>query len=147
MPMRTCETCGKSFSQGRGRPARWCPEHRNGGGKYGTAHRQLRARTIGQAWGTACVRCGRVLEYGQEIQLDHLDGGGPGDYRGWSHAHCNQAAGARKINRLRAAVNGYRPTARPPAPAIPQVVPKGPNPNIAHDADCKCGELWTSRCW
>jgi predicted nucleic acid-binding Zn-ribbon protein len=147
MPVRVCETCGKSFSQGRGRPARWCPEHRNGGGKYGGEHAKLRAATVGQAWGTACTRCGRVLEWGQAIQLDHVDGGGPSDYRGYSHASCNQAAGARKVNRMRAAVNGYRPTARPAAPdASRALVPEGPNPEIEHGPDCKC-QIWTSRCW
>src|SRR6266487_4561665 len=106
MPVRTCETCGKSFTQGRGRPARWCPEHRHGGGKYGGAHVKLRARTVGQAYGQACTRCGRVLEWGQEIQLDHLDGGGPGDYRGWAHRRCNLSAGGRKGNVIKAAMNG-----------------------------------------
>jgi len=136
-----------SFSQGRGRPARWCPKHRNGAGKYGVDHRKLRAATIGQAWGQACSRCGRVLEWGQEIQLDHLDGAGPGVYRGWSHAHCNQAAGARKINRMRAAMNGrtVRPAARSALP--PALAPvTGPNPDIEHRPGCGCGEMWTSRC-
>jgi hypothetical protein len=137
-----------SFSQGRGRPARWCPKHRNGGGKYGGEHAKLRAATIDRAWGTACSRCGRVLQWGQEIQLDHLDGAGPGVYRGWSHARCNQAAGARKVNRMRAAVNGYRPTSRSAAPVASRpLVPEGPNPGISHSPDCKCGEMWTSRCW
>jgi hypothetical protein len=148
MPVRVCEVCGMSFSQGRGRPARWCPRHRNGGGKYGGDHAKLRARTIASAWGTACTRCGRTLEWGQEIQLDHLDGGGPADYRGYSHAACNQAAGARKVNRMRATLNGraVRPAGgnvQPPAPQLPA----GPNPDIEHRAGCGCGKLWTSRCW
>jgi hypothetical protein len=148
VPIRTCEACGKQFMQGRGRPARYCPAHRHGGGKYDGAHKQRRAATIGQAWGQACTRCGRVLEWGQEIHLDHRDGGGPGDYRGWAHAACNTAAGARKGNRMRAVLNGR--TVRPAAgsvlpPALPPVT--GPNPGIEHRPDCSCGELWTSRCW
>ncbi len=143
MPVRYCEACGRSFAQGRGRPARWCPEHREGGGKYGGGHRKLAAATKDQAWGTPCTRCGRELVPGQEIHLDHLDGGGPADYRGWAHAHCNTSAGAAKGNRQR--VNGT-PAAN--APAVTAVA-------IRHPADCRCGgsaarqpgRFWTSRCW
>lgn len=66
MPVRVCEVCGKSFMQGRGRPARRCPAHRDGGGKYGTEHRKLRAATIGQAWGQACTRCGQTIAWGRK---------------------------------------------------------------------------------
>jgi hypothetical protein len=156
MPTRCCETCGRSFWQGRGRPSRFCPAHRAGGGKYGGAHKQLRAAAIGQAWYTACVRCGLVMLPGQELHLDHLDGGGPGDYRGWAHAHCNTSAGASKGNRMRA--NGRPVTAgiTPAGPPPPPPVPPGPDPSIRHSPDCSCGgtvfypgpdKLWTSRCW
>jgi hypothetical protein len=148
MPVKTCRTCGRTFQQGRGRPSEFCEQHRARGGRYGGDHKKQRAATMAQAWGTACVRCGRVLEWGQEIHLDHRDGGGPGDYRGWAHAHCNTAAGARKGARMRSAVNG-RPVRRtvPGAAQLPPSVPPGRNPHIEHRADCQCGELWTSRCW
>jgi hypothetical protein len=126
-----------SFSQGRGRPARWCPKHRNGGGKYGGEHAKRRAATIGQAWGTACSRCGRTLEWGQEIQLDHLDGGGPGDYRGWSHAACNQAAGARKVNRMRAAVERLQAGPAGWASRIEAAAARGPEPGHRAPAELR----------
>jgi hypothetical protein len=159
VPVKRCEVCGMGFTQGRGRPSRRCPAHRRGGGKYGGAHKQLRAATAGQAYYTPCVRCGRVMLPGQELHLDHLDGGGPGDYRGWAHAHCNMSAGASKANRMRGAVNG-RPMAWSPPAVVPLAVapplPAGPDPSIRHSVDCSCGgavfypgpgSWWTSRCW
>jgi hypothetical protein len=152
VPTRRCETCGRSFWQGRGRPSRFCPAHRDGGGKYGGAHKQLRAATVGQAYGTACVRCGRVMVPGQEIHLDHLDGGGPADYRGWSHSSCNESAGAAKGNRMRGNLNGRIPA---PKPAV--VLRPWPEPgSLSHSPECSCGGTvtgpwpgiqWNSRCW
>jgi hypothetical protein len=160
MPVKCCEVCGKSFTQGRGRPSKRCPAHRAGGGKYGGAHRKLVAVTKDQAWGSPCARCGRVLMYGQEIHLDHLDGGGPADYRGWAHAHCNTSAGASKGNRMRGPLNGRPMAWSPPPPSAPPAVaspiPPGPDPSIRHSPDCACGgslfypgpgKWWTSRCW
>jgi hypothetical protein len=152
MPVRACETCGRTFTQGQGRPARFCPEHRDGGGKYGGEHRKLAAATKDSAWGTPCVRCGRPMLPGQEIHLDHLDGGGPGDYRGWAHAHCNTSAGASKGNRMRGQLNGR---AAGLARAAPLAGPD-PAPDIRHPPECTCrgtvtypgpGGFWTSRCW
>ncbi len=146
MPRRTCETCGRSFAQGRGRPARFCPEHRDGGGKYGGEHRKLAAATKDSAWGTPCVRCGWPMLPGQEIHLDHLDGAGPDVYRGWAHARCNTSAGASKGNRMRGRVNGTPVTN---TPAVTGPVPR-------HPPECACGgrvtypgpgRFWTSRCW
>ncbi len=145
MPRRVCERCGRSFAQGAGRPAKRCPECRPGGGRYGGEHRKLAAATKGQAWGRSCTRCGWPLVPGQEIHLDHADGGGPADYRGWSHAHCNTSAAASKGR-----VNGTPARAAAAGPARPS----GPLPR--HAADCACGGavtwpgprgFWTSRCW
>jgi hypothetical protein len=141
MPVRRCEACGRSFEQGMGRPARFCPEHREGGGRYGGEHRKLAAATKDSAWGTPCTRCGRTMLPGQEIHLDHADGGGPADYRGWSHAYCNVAAG----NRMRGRVNGT-PVTNGLSVTGP-VIPPGPNPDIPHRPDCRCGAMQTSRCW
>ncbi|WP_347351734.1 hypothetical protein [Intrasporangium sp.] len=55
-----------------------------------------------EAYGTPCVRCGRPMLPGQRLDLDHVDGAGPGDYRGFAHAHCNRSAGASRGNRQRA---------------------------------------------
>ena len=156
MPIRCCETCGRTFTQGRGRPARFCPEHRDGGGKYGGAHRKLAAATKDSAWGKPCTRCGRTLVPGMEIQLDHLDGGGPADYRGWSCASCNMSAGASKGNKMRG-MNGHQaPGGWSAAPPPPVVIPPRYEPgSIRHSPDCACGgrvtwwpdRWWTSRCW
>jgi hypothetical protein len=153
VPIRVCETCGRSFTQGRGRPSRFCPAHRDGGGKYGGEHRKLRETTKDQAWGYPCTRCGRVLVPGQEIHLDHLDGGGPADYRGWAHASCNMSAGAAKGNRMRGQLApGGMAAARVVSAPVPPVYEPG---SIRHRPDCACGgrvtwwpgEWWTSRCW
>lgn len=159
MPNRRCETCGRSFYQRTGRPAKRCPDCRPGGGRYGGEHRKLAAATKDQAYYTPCVRCGQAMLPGQELHLDHLDGGGPADYRGWAHAHCNESAAATRGNRMRGRVNG-RPMARPVPPPVPRVVaaplPPGPDPSIRHGPDCRCGgalyypgpgKWWTSRCW
>ena len=160
MPDRVCEHCGASFHQGKGRPARLCPDHR----RYGSEHVALRESTKESAYGTACARCGRELEPGQEIHLDHRDDG-PG-WLGWSHARCNTSAGATHGNRLRA--DAYRAAnGRPPAAGglvaarerasqrlalqrfpVPGHLPPGP-----HEAPCRCRETfsvmgtWPSRCW
>jgi hypothetical protein len=135
MPIKSCEVCGAGFSQGRGRPSKRCPACRDGGGRYGGAHRKLAAATKDSAWGTPCTRCGWPMVPPQEIHLDHVDGGGPADYRGWSHSRCNVSAG----NRNRQRVNG----SSYPAP----VTPPGRNPDIPHSPDCRCGTMQTSRCW
>jgi len=149
---RRCEACGAAFVQGRGRPSKFCPAHRRGGGRYGGAHKKLVATTRDQAYGGPCCRCGRVLAYGQEIHLDHLDGGGPGDYLGWSHASCNIAAAGRG-NRMRGGVNGRPVNGRPVTAPVPAIPP--PVPDIRHSPDCRCGgtvtyepgKFWTSKCW
>jgi hypothetical protein len=166
MPIKRCEVCGKGFSQGRGRPSKRCPACRPGGGRYGGAHKKLVAETRDQAYGRACCRCGGVMLRGQELHLDHADGGGPADYRGWAHAHCNESAAATRGNRMRGQ-NG-----RPVIPVTPAVVPGavyGAQVRAEaaasgrelpafprHSPDCLCGgsvvwpgpgRMWTSRCW
>ena len=161
MPDRTCETCGTSFWQRQGRPARFCPDHR----RYGAEHRALRESTKDSSYGTACARCGQELEPGQEIHLDHADDGR--GWIGWSHGSCNVSAGAAHGNRLRA--DAYRAAAgKPPGRPgslvaarerasqrlalqrfpVPEHLPPGP-----HENPCRCRETfatmgtWPSRCW
>lgn len=147
MPVLRCEACGRGFVQATGRPAKRCADCRGPAAqRYGSAHKRLRAAGIEAAYGTPCTRCGRPLEYGQELHLDHADGGGPGDYRGFSHASCNVGAGNRHRN--------GRPVK--PARQPEQVVLPRPDPSIRHGRDCACGGavcypgpgvFWTSRCW
>ena len=157
MPVRCCETCGRTFTQGRGRPAKRCPEHRESGGRYGGAHRKLRESTKDQAYGRPCARCRKPMLPGEELHLDHLDGGGPADYAGWSHASCNMSSGAAKGNRMRGQVNGQRAPGGPSAVSTTPV-PARPVPepgSIRHDPYCRCGgrvtwqpgQWYTSRCW
>jgi len=68
------------------------------------------------AYGQRCTRCRQLLEEGQILEPDHLDGGGPTDYLGWAHASCNHAAGAARGNRLRAAA--YRALRTGVAPRV-----------------------------
>jgi hypothetical protein len=75
--------------------------------RYGGEHQRKRATERDAAYGTACARCGRQLEPGQPIHLDHAADGHT--YLGWSHARCNLSAGGRKgraIQTGRLVVNG-----------------------------------------
>jgi hypothetical protein len=143
MPQRVCEVCGKGFVQGPGRPARWCPEHR---GKYGAPHQAIRAATLESAYGTPCVRCGRVMAEGQKIHLDHRDDGQ--GYAGFSHESCNTSAGASRGNRMRArrSANG-QPQVRPPSlPPVPVLAARAPLPpcqfHVPSRADCPHSRDW-----
>lgn len=117
MGWRECEACGESFHQARGRPAKRCGRCRESD-RYGPLHQALRANP-GQAVGRPCSRCGGTILEGQAVSPDHVDGGGPHDYRGWAHQRCNVSAGASYGNQLRAAA--YRATRgllSPPPAAI-----------------------------
>jgi hypothetical protein len=61
--------------------------------RYGGDHQALRKAAKPHAYGTPCVRCGRVMRSGEAIELDHRDNE-PG-YLGFSHARCNRQAGGR----------------------------------------------------
>jgi hypothetical protein len=152
VPVLVCETCGNTFFQATGRPARNCPAH----SRYGGAHQKARAAGRASAYGTPCARCGGTLLPGQPVHLDHADGGGPSDYLGWSHAWCNTAAGARKGNRMRAWPGSRQPprarvTTRPQAG--PPYDPGPRRTDVAHGAGCECERMaaelgaWPSRCW
>lgn len=161
MSYRTCEACGQGFEQfGRGRPAKRCHDCREHD-RYGPIHQQLRANPE-QAVGTACTRCGRMILDGQEVSPDHVDGGGPHDYRGWAHRHCNVSAGAAYGNRLRAQAyrqaRGMAPAAQPSsngaAVAVAEPLPARSDPR--HECEpagchpqpggpCNCGRH--SRAW
>jgi hypothetical protein len=157
---RTCEACGDSFYQYRGRPAKRCPECR-GGDRYGAAHQAYRAATVDQAVGKPCVRCQQVMLEGQAVQLDHADDGS-GRYLGYSHQRCNASAGAAHGNRMRAAA--YRAAKGLPAsnssgavvvrepPPAPRVCQRS-REEITAEAQttgqglpCICGAI-ASRCW
>jgi hypothetical protein len=149
MPIKSCEVCGAGFAQGRGRPSKYCPKHRDGGGRYGGEHRKLRETTKAAAYGRPCARCQKPMLPGQELHLDHADGGGPVDYLGWSHAYCNTTA-PHRTNGQRAP--GGPSAVRPEVVVIPPVYEPG---SIRHRPECVCGgsvvyepgEWWTSRCW
>jgi hypothetical protein len=61
--------------------------------RYGYAHQQKRRRLEPEiAAGRAlCSRCGLLIAPWEAWDLDHMDGGGPADYLGASHAACNRA--------------------------------------------------------
>lgn len=67
--------------------------------RYGADHRALRRALLPTVYGTPCARCGRLMVYGEPVDLDHRDDGA--GYLGMSHRACNGAAGARKGNRRR----------------------------------------------
>jgi hypothetical protein len=70
------------------------PEHYR---KYGTAHRRLRKQWASRVarGNVACTRCGELIDPRDRWDLDHVDGGGPMDYYGPSHARCNRATSRR----------------------------------------------------
>jgi hypothetical protein len=67
--------------------------------RYGYRHQQIRTVLLEEAYGEPCPHCGRLMQEGQALDLDHTaDGGG---YRGFAHARCNRAEGARRGNAAR----------------------------------------------
>jgi len=101
MADRLCTRCGRWFPLvGQARNAKRCPSCREDD-RYGPIHKALRDQAAaGAAAGSACTRCGRVIEAGQAVSPDHRDGGGPTDYAGWAHSGCNVSAGVAYGNRL-----------------------------------------------
>ena len=124
MPYRTCGTCGGSFWQGLGRPAKRCPTCRGETTpqRYGSAHQKLRAATVDQAAGGLCVRCHEPIRAGDAVDLDHADDGN--GCLGYSHRSCNARAGAVNGNRARAAA--YRAAKAGLAAGVPPVTVEPP---------------------
>jgi hypothetical protein len=75
-------------------------------GRYGGQHQAVRRAMLPYAVGSPCARCGRVIGSGQLVDLDHADDGVT--YLGWSHPHCNRAAGARLGNARRRQLRAAR---------------------------------------
>lgn len=66
---------------------------------YGWHHQQTRKQLLPYAYGKPCVRCGKPMMQGQQLELDHTDD--RAGYLGMAHMRCNRAAGARKVNAAR----------------------------------------------
>jgi hypothetical protein len=60
---------------------------------YGPGHRRVRAQWVSrvEAGRVLCARWGESINPGEEWDLDHVDGGEPGEYQGPSHSRCNRA--------------------------------------------------------
>lgn len=92
---------------------------------YDARHHTLSRRWRPYAYGKPCCRCGRIMQPGDPVDLDHADDG-DGYFNGhpadsFSCRRCNRAAGANTANRQRAQ---RRATARAVA-AQPSPTPKG----------------------
>lgn len=122
--MRTCSTCHQPFHPKVG-SQRFCsspcrdrklgrkPRVKHGttaSRGYSSAHQRLRAKLLPQAYYTPCSRCHQLMLPGQSLHLDH-DDNDRGQYRGFSHAACNTAAGARKGNQSRNVQQRYTSSA------------------------------------
>ena len=70
--------------------------------RYAGQHQSIRRHTREAAYGTPCVRCGRLMVEGQYLDLDHTDDGD--GYRGWAHSRCNRRAGG-QLGAARRATN------------------------------------------
>lgn len=147
MTASRCRNCGDMiFRPGQGRPSAFCARCKaNGFGRYGSEHQRRRAAGIEAAYYQPCSRCGKVMLPGQELHLDHLDGGGPNDYLGFSHSKCNEAAGGRLASaRRRGEAAAARVTPHDPGPE-----PEG----LVHRPDCACADKalafgrWPTECW
>jgi hypothetical protein len=70
-------------------------------GGWGHRHQQRRAAIapLVNAGKATCARCGEPIHAGEPWHLDHTDT--RDGYLGVSHASCNLAAGAQKVNRSR----------------------------------------------
>lgn len=62
--------------------------------RYDAYHEKTRKALLPYAYGQLCHFCGRVMEPGQALDLDHDDDGV--GYRGMAHARCNRKAGAQR---------------------------------------------------
>jgi hypothetical protein len=62
--------------------------------KYRYRHQKLRETLLPDAYGRACIHCGRVMLPGQRLALDHTADGQ--SYRGIVHLVCNAREGARR---------------------------------------------------
>jgi hypothetical protein len=135
-----CGACGKViFRSGPGRPRKLCPECRTE--RYGREHKARREFEMQNYIGKPCSRCGRPMEAGDEVHLDHVDGGGPNDYRGLSHKRCNLAAAAAvRDRRTPARVEPVPPRRRQP---VPCKFHNPPRPDCPHSRDW----LWTGKAW
>ncbi len=70
---------------------------------YGAVHRKRRAALLPLAYGKLCDLCGKTMEVGQRLQLDHsqplaLNKNSVGDRM--VHGSCNQRAGAQLGNEV-----------------------------------------------
>lgn len=74
---------------------------------YGGTHQAIRTALLPTAYGRPCSRCGKPMYPHQPLDLDH-DDNDRSRYRGFSHASCNRAAGARKANARRKQRNQIR---------------------------------------
>jgi hypothetical protein len=69
--------------------------------RYGADHKAIR-RQRHLAVGQPCCRCGKVIQPGDSVDLDHNDDGLT--YRGWAHTSCNRSAGGKRgamLNKFR----------------------------------------------
>jgi hypothetical protein len=98
---------------------------------YGAHHRRLRAAMLPLAPGSLCTRCGRPIEAGQAVDLDHTDDGTA--YLGFAHASCNRRAAAVKGNKARRPGAQIYAPARTPHRSIPMNEPCAIGVDIAHD--------------
>ena len=65
---------------------------------YGATHRAIRAKLLPGAYGQPCTRCGKPMQPGQALHLDHNED--RTGYLGFAHASCNRRAGACKGARI-----------------------------------------------
>jgi hypothetical protein len=153
MTTSTCRNCGTViFKPGPGRPRKLCPDCRTE--RYGLDHKARRAAELADYVGRPCSRCGKPMLEDDEVHLDHVDGGGPNDYRGLSHAKCNMAGAARSravaAGRPRLAAGKEQPVAK-----AGRYDPGPPREGIVHEPPgrCHCEErawtmgVWPSRCF
>jgi hypothetical protein len=131
----------------------WCAACKAARGKstkdhsrYGGAHQHKRRTERDLAYGKPCARCGRQLEVGQPIHLDHDERGG---YLGFSHSTCNLSAGGRKGRAIQTgrrvanatAVHLDASTATIELPPPPERCPE------CGRAACRRPSGLVSRCW
>jgi hypothetical protein len=71
-------------------------------GRYGTAHKQVRARAaeLVDAGAAACARCGRLIRPGEPWDMGH-DDFDRSRYSGPEHRRCNRSTHGRASRPLR----------------------------------------------
>lgn len=107
--LRACTNCGRRTTSTR------CQQCGPSGPSYGSDHQARRAALLPAAIGQPCPICAQTMTRHDKLDLDH-------DTNAITHASCNRANGAAKVN---GGVVQVATRIRPDSATFPRVKPYG----------------------